>query len=235
MNIMKIDDSNVKGFDVDLICDFERVKNQVCFRLINLDRNKDYLKDKPYVIVQDLAAVFFVVLNPESVDSVVVVDNKLMDLWKVDDLEALFEIAKENSPRILRASVNDIFLEILIYLDQVNNEDIAKICNYGIFDMQAYKESKIFVATNSKKLFGSAVLLYDGLLAKFSQIAGGDFYIIPCSVHELIFVSCIEADSNVKELQEMVAHVNATEISEKDFLSNNVYKYNSLSDSLEII
>ena len=55
---------------------------------------------------------------------------------------------------------------------------------------------------------------------------GGDFFVLPSSVHEVLFIrddGSFERD----QLESMVRGVNATEVSEADFLSDSVYHYDS--------
>ena len=125
-------------------------------------------------------------------------------------------------------------------MDQENlsgdiNTDVIRSAGKVIFRMNSYKDSKIFVATNSKKIHGSAVMLYDDVLHSFAELVGMDYYIIPCSVHELIFVPCLGDNTDPKDIVELVSYVNANEVSEKDFLSNHIYKYHSDKDFLEMI
>ena len=52
----------------------------------------------------------------------------------------------------------------------------------------------------------------------------GDYYIIPSSTHELLFLpKSFEAD--VKNLQKLVRDVNTFELDSKDILSYNVYEW----------
>ncbi|QFJ54334.1 DUF5688 family protein [Pseudobutyrivibrio xylanivorans] len=222
------------------LTDFNSVRNLVCLELINAERNVKLLEEIPHVRIHDLAAIFIVVPDTEVIGSVAIVNNELMNSWAVDDVDSLFELAKKNSATILDATVNDIFYEVLNYMDKEDvcsdiNTEVIKSSGKVVFKMNSYSDSKIFVATNSKKIHGSAVMLYDDLLHGFSEVIGTDFYIIPCSVHELIFVPCIGDNTNPKDIVEMVSYVNANELSEKDFLSNHIYKYHSGTDFLEMV
>lgn len=59
------------------------------------------------------------------------------------------------------------------------------------YEMESVYEDDIcpmYVATNSKKLNGACVMLYDGLLRDFARKVGRSFYIIPSSIHEVILI-----------------------------------------------
>jgi len=92
----------------------------------------------------------------------------------------------------------------------------------------------MFVATNSKKVNGAGVILYDGLLRTFAEKIGGDFFILPSSVHEVIFVPA-NGDIDARHLIQMVKEVNATEVAPDEVLSDNVYMYHADEDFVEMM
>lgn len=47
----------------------------------------------------------------------------------------------------------------------------------------------IYVATNKKKVFGAAVMLYPNFLDHVREVIGSNFYVIPSSIHEILIVS----------------------------------------------
>ena len=57
----------------------------------------------------------------------------------------------------------------------------------------------------------------------FSNKINNGFFILPSSRHEVILISGYEKDAN--ELKTIVRVINMTEISQDDFLSNNIYYY----------
>ena len=60
----------------------------------------------------------------------------------------------------------------------------------------------------------------------------GDFYILPSSIHEAIFIPASE-NVDAEELKTMVREVNETQVPKEDFLSNEVYFYNAKEDELQ--
>lgn len=223
-------------FDVSSITDFNKVQDKICFKLVNAERNKDLLKRVPYVPFHDLAVVFYILLSCEaSGNATVTIKNDMLSTWGIDDINEIYELAKHNTARLLKATVSNMF-DVLMGIAEENPDSMDKDFVDSLFEMNVYEDSAspMFVATNRQKVQGSSVMLYDGLLATFSEKIGGDFFVLPSSVHELIFVPClngIDADS----LLEMVSCVNASEVSEEDFLSNHVYRYDASKDSLKMI
>ena len=59
-----------------------------------------------------------------------------------------------------------------------------------------------------------------------AEKVGGDFYILPSSVHELLVIPR-DAGMEISELEKMVCEVNATQVSVEERLSDHVYAYDS--------
>jgi len=84
-----------------------------------------------------------------------------------------------------------------------------------------YDGQPMNVAALETKMNGSGLLYCEEFLR---EIKGkmGDFYILPSSIHELIFVS---KDFGSKEdLTEMVCEVNAAEVSDDDYLADRAFE-----------
>lgn len=92
----------------------------------------------------------------------------------------------------------------------------------------------MYVATNSKKLNGACVMLYDGLLRDFARKVGRSFYIIPSSIHEVVLIPDT-LDMDINYMKAMVKKVNGTEVSPDEVLSDNVYRYDIDTDRIEMM
>lgn len=82
-----------------------------------------------------------------------------------------------------------------------------------------------YVLTNESKVNGANVVLHDWVLEKMAKVFGGDFYIIPSSVHEVIVLPCSLGDGEAFE--EMVRDVNASHVSQVDKMSDALFVYDS--------
>lgn len=82
--------------------------------------------------------------------------------------------------------------------------------------------SGMFVAMTSDKINGSAILTDTDFLEDFRK-KHGDFWIIPSSVHELIFVPCDRADGEA--LEPMIGEVNGQCVRPEEQLSNSLFKF----------
>ena len=91
----------------------------------------------------------------------------------------------------------------------------------------------MYVLSNVEKVHGATCILYDGLLERIASILNDNLYILPCSCHEVIILRASIIPS-VNELYRMVHDVNSTEVSEEDFLSDNVFFFNKDSQALVV-
>lgn len=92
---------------------------------------------------------------------------------------------------------------------------------------------KQYVLTNESCRYGAAGMLREDILESFAEQAGGNFYILPSSVHELILVPEIPTIS-AKGLKEMVKEVNEGTVVREEWLSENVYYYDCVTREVKI-
>lgn len=219
-----------EDFDISIVTDFERAKNRICYKLVNAKRNADLLAEVPYVMVEDLAVIFYIVATQDaSGTGTITIRNNIFDMWQIT-VEELYQISLDNTQRMFRGRVTsmmNVMTEIMAY---EMDEEYAN----EFFDMMADGDIPMFVATNTAKFNGAGVILYKDLLKTFAEKIGGDFYILPSSVHETLFIPADDA-FDVDYLHQMVKEVNATEVSPEEYLSDSVYRYNSIVDRMEIV
>ena len=97
-------------FDVSAITDFDRVKSRICFKLVNAERNVALLKTVPYVEFHDLAVVFYILLSCDAGgNAIVTIKNEMLDIWGINEIDDLYELAKRNTTCLMRATVNSMF------------------------------------------------------------------------------------------------------------------------------
>ena len=82
--------------DVSAVTDFDNVKDKIVCKLINEESNRQFLEDKPYTKVEDLAVVYQILMgkNAEGTATITITDN-LMDRYGIT-LEDLHEQALLN-------------------------------------------------------------------------------------------------------------------------------------------
>lgn len=207
-------------FDADFFSDYRRVRPTVVFKLINYEKNKKLLERIPHVPFLNLAVVFYCLLPDTPVgNATVLIHNSHMEYWKITCGE-LYRDAKQNTPRLLPAEVKSMS-QVLLELSQ------------GMDD-QEEDEVPMYVMTNSRKAFGAACVLYDGMLKHCAKWLDSAFYLLPSSVHEVILIP-EKAVPEEAELASMVQDMNRTQVLRTEVLSDQIYFYSPESGQLSMI
>lgn len=206
----------------DFFLDFEKLKDQIAFRLISYERNKELLRKIPHRRWKDLAIIYFVVCdNIDRERAVVTIYDNHLKLWDVTE-KILYELAMKNTPRLYKAvlrPMNQVVSEMI--LKESNEDSIEELLEHV---NKMNEEFPMYVLSNEMKTQGAACMLYDGLLAKFTNHIEADVYIIPSSIHEVILIP-IDGEVTREGLADMVRSVNQTELSVEEILSDEVYVF----------
>ena len=201
--------------EVDL--SYDNVKDKLTVRLLEKKRNHEFLSTMPYVSVgHGLAVIADINMGEDrGGDWRIAINNGVLESLGVDK-ERLFSDAMSNAKIYDPASLVDMS-SALFSPEKVNllerEEPIAPGDIGGMY-----------VLTNSTGSLGAAALFYPDVKEKAADLFGGDYYILPSSVHEVILVPA-SAGINEKELCDMVKQANRTVVDERDILSDDVYHY----------
>lgn len=207
-------------FDVDFFREPERVRPTVAYRLINYEKNRELLQEIPHLPFLDLAVIFYSLLTDTPVGhATVLIRNSHLELWG-KNTSWLYEAAKENTEKLLPKRL-------------VSMEDMIYELSEGKQEPE-YAGVPMYVLTNSRKSFGAACLLYDGVLGECFRRLEESYYLIPSSVHEVILIPA-SAVGDSRELYALVQEMNRTQVRSTEVLSDTVYLYSEETRRLEMI
>ncbi len=215
------DVSGIQSFISDEFMSWDFVKAHVYPVLISTKQNWDFLKTAVSRCLLDLSVIYQVRMEAPDGRVYSMKLNYIM-------LKQLGVTEKEVYESAIRNMKNDGYR---FY----NLEDA-----FALFmpDKTAVKpavrldDNNMYVLVNRDMQYGAAGLLNGDLLREAT--GGRDFYVIPSSVHEVIFVSAkcgIDSD----ELTAMVRQVNESEVAEAERLSDHVYYYNGSTGEIQLI
>ena len=91
-----------------------------------------------------------------------------------------------------------------------------------------------YVLTNRARRFGACYMFDRPVLEALSSLLNSDLILLPSSVHECMVLAS-KYCANTMRLSEMVRDINRTEVSEEDFLSDSIYRYDAESKRVEIV
>ncbi len=195
-----------KGVDVSFFMDFSKVCSKLSFKVVNFDRNKEKLKDIPYRKTEDLALIPVCVVDNEFIgEGTITITNQHLIYWEISS-EELWENVMDSA-----AIVSPVLVE-----------NMAEILDDRFFP--DYLEN-ILVVTNRERNRGASAIFYPGVMAQLAEQIGGDYIIIPSSIHEVIVMSPDYMNGDLDCVLSMVKRVNSEVIVGEDILSNNIYYY----------
>lgn len=207
--------------EIPNIMDFEAVKDLICLRLVNRERNQERLNKMPHRDYLDLAAVYYIpidiMLGTDYGASITMTDSHAAG-WDVD-ADALFTLALANTERLFPASIKS--------MADIFREEHPEISLPG--------GTSMYVLMNRRSGGGAAALLNAGILRQFGE-EHGDFYIFPSSVHELILqpVRQLGMALGKEEASAMVRDINKSQVAPDEVLSNSAYYYHADTGEIEI-
>ena len=95
------------------------------------------------------------------------------------------------------------------------------------------KDLGLYVISNERLTLGAAVMIYPGMMEKVSDMLGGNIYIIPSSIHELIALSA-KTEADPEYLRDMIRLVNRTQLMPRDVLSDSLYFFDRETGKITI-
>lgn len=211
--------------DVRKFTDYDRARESLIMVLVNRELNSEMLENAPYLPFEDLAIVFrwLAVRSPDSVGTSLVT-NKDIRRWGINVRE-LYDIASENTRKLFPAHVENLAsLLMRRYGIDVEEEGIAG----------KDPEKEMYIITNSHYTNGAAAMLYPGVLSMCADMLDGDLYIIPSSIHEVLFVKAGKED-DARDIIESIILANKNIVKRSEKLSDNLYIYRRSENKVEML
>lgn len=221
-------------FDIrESAMDLDRIRSNLIVCLVNTKQNEEMLKEVPHREFNDLSVIYrWVVHSDKEGIASAIVNNYHAQMLGMTEPE-LYERAMENTRTKFPMKIRDmenlisemIFDDMDMMIEDMDAPDIEAL-QQGIEDaLNDRYSSEMYVFTNGQGMFGANAMLFEDKLYDFSQKFGGDFYIIPSSIHDLIAVSSKMFTPEM--LADMVYEVNREQVDISERLSNEVYFYDS--------
>lgn len=210
--------------NVNALMNYEIMKEKLSVEVISAEVNEELLAKVPHDRIEDLAVVYrFIMESNEDGRASILVNNDLIERMGVTH-EQLRADALENSSEIRPAVIQG--------MNEVMKEMMGPEA-YEMFGIPDDTEEMMFIATVPDKNSGAGVLAYQDFMDQAAEKIGGDFFILPSSIHEILLVPD-DGQKGADELKAMVMDVNATQVSPEERLSDNVYHYDSKEHIFEL-
>ena len=210
-----------ESWDYKKILSYEGVKDRIVFKLINTEKNREFLETVPHTDLLDLSVVFYVLLevSGEGAAMMTICESHLRQ-WGIDR-DLLWKTAVENGKRILPAELFTMrhALSEIVGSAEEGSGDEGNLLAGGSGEWD-----RMYVLTNRIRSYGAACIAYPYIPGMIGDALRSDYYILPSSVHEVMIVPACGGIEG-RELEEMVREINATQVAEEEVLSDHIYYY----------
>lgn len=215
--------------------DFEKIKDRIFIKLLSTDESPSMSGSLFTIPFWDLSIVFFCFLKDaaENICSANI-GTATVESWNISK-EQLYELALKNTREKLGVKIDliqDILRKMIDEYENFDPDEFGSLYADLKNDMKGERiQYPMYVISNSSNYFGAATLLFTDVFKIFAEKIGSDLFVLPSSIHELIIVPATN-DISHYELKKIVHEINTTEISEDEFLSDQVYIYNRKLDRI---
>jgi hypothetical protein len=226
----------VSEFGENFTFAFEEIKQNIIYRLVNYEKNKELLTQIPHIRYLDLAITFSCLVREDSEGiGTIRITNEHLKQWKVS-LEELKRYAARNTYQLLQPCIRSMEDTITSLIrDEFNHgnmDDLSEeLVDQFLQSLSPMKKCQMYILTNQKGINGAACILYENLLYDFAVQKNSDFYILPSSIHEIILVPVTEHITK-ESLEHMVQEVNRTQVAEDEILSDRVYYFSRIKNAI---
>ena len=207
-------------FKTEEFYDFDKMKEKIVLKVINTERNLDLLEQVPHLDMEGLglSVVFYVSLMAGEQSAGILIKNEHLKLWEktVSDLLTVAEVNTNRMHAFTIKSMNEVLSGMFGFEEELIPEDVPAL----------------YVLTDENKTFGASQLFLKDKIREFAKQQDCDVYILPSSVHELLLLRADFPNVEPEYLKEMVCEVNATEVSNEDFLCDGAFKYELATDKI---
>lgn len=223
--IDKIYETPIPDFgDISELLKYENCKGKIIAKVLPFVGNEEFLKDKPYEMVADLAVTYAVANANAEEGAYIDINNHILNMWNVDVSE-LRAFALENGNEDIT------FMSMMDMLMSIETDSVPGAPSMDELEeyMECHQNEGMYVLSNTSKHYGAGVLLNTKILDKLEELVG-EYYIVPSSIHEVLIVP--QGTIELEALREMVVEVNANEVAPNERLSDSVYGYDTLKKSI---
>ena len=205
-----------------IFTNYEMVKQRLEIHLCDMELNRDKLKNQVYTEQGDFAATYHIKIGGDGMlrGSAAVTPNLLKN-WGIT-LEQLREdsLQAEHSKGAVFMDIEELDAEKMFGLKSTNLLDKQ---NDVIDNEEGFS---FYCLTSEEKIYGASMILQEDVIDKISKLMGGDFYILPSSIHETLIVPTT-TQMTLEDMSIMVQYVNKEAVEPEDKLSDKVQFYDS--------
>ena len=209
---------------VDL--DYDRIKDNLTVRLLEIRRNREFLATTPYMTVgHGLAMVCDIKMDDGDKGS-----------WRATVTQGMLESQNYDKRELFMAAMDNAQLidpPILVDMNQAlfvhEGENLMKRSE----PLPPEDVSNMYILSNTAGMLGSAALFYPDTREHIAKVIGESYTVLPSSQHEVLIIPD-SAGLPREDLAGMVKTANETVVEPKDVLSDNIFHYDRDEKKFEL-
>ena len=187
--LMKVVDRTPQ-FNIGELMDYEAMKPKLMMEIIPQKGNGDRLENIPHQKVEDMALIYRLDMGDSAGGKMTsVITNQQLNAFGIT-AEQLHQDALENAPITHPASLRSM-QEVMAEMMGMEPEDVMS------------GEPTMLVATVEGSFMGASVIQYPGFMEQAAEKIGGDFFVLPSSIHEVLLIP----DDGRQDFHELAAMV----------------------------
>ena len=206
--------------------DYDKIKDKLTVRLLEIKRNRDFLATTPYMTVGHGLAM--------------VCDIKMQDgddgSWRATVTQSMLEGQNYDKRELFMAAMDNAQLidpPILVDMGQALFTHEGENLLQRNEPLPPEDVSNMYVLSNTGGMLGSAVLFYPDTQEHVAEILGEGYCVLPSSQHEVLIIPD-SAGIDRGELAEMVKQANQSVVEPKDVLTDTVFHYDRDEKKFEL-
>lgn len=202
--------------DVNKYNNYETAKELLTIRLVGIEENGQWLKDKLWEPMGDFAKVYYIEVMTDTAGRYAsAITQSHLQLWGVAKEQVMTDAYKN-----LRAQKP--FFNSFFSMTQKTEE--GKPAEDGV-------KVPFYVLSNEEKQYGAVMIAIPELLKLIGDVLRRNYYVLPSSIHEVLIVP-EDPLIDAAMLYTMVKEVNEKEVDARERLSDKVQYYDREKEEL---
>lgn len=206
-------------FDARALSDYETMKHKIIMQAVSTEMNREKLETIPHKEIGDMSIVYRFDLDHQTGggDATVLITNQMLEGYGITPEQLMADadfLVPLRKPVVIRP-LGEVIAEML-----------------GVEGTEVSDDPSLLVATVPEAVNGAGVLGYPLFFEQAAEAAGGSYYLLPSSVHEVLLLP----DDNsvqVQELNNMISSINETEVKPEERLADEAYHYDAKAQIFE--
>lgn len=197
--------------NINDITNYDLMKNNIYPKCVNYDRSKEDLMNRPSEVMGDIAISYYVAIGNRNGRSLTVnVDNNLMEAWGITEKDLKDVASKNIADKMMFMSLGSAI---------------------GMPD-DLMPGQKQYVLTTTDGFLGAGVIANPEVRKEISAKMGGDYYLIPSSIHEFLVID--PEPDKIDMYNQMISEINSAEVAQEDQLSDKLHMYDAKTDQVKL-